>query len=108
MFNEEIIQFGRITFKPTTEADLDYVMSMEKAAENAPFIRQWSIQQHQSSILDNNMAHLIVQKTSNNKTIGYIILIGLKNPNQSIGLKRIVIKEKNEGFGRESLQLVKK
>lgn len=108
MFNEEIIQCGRITFKPTTEADLDYVMRMEKAAENAPFIRQWSIQQHQSSILDNNMAHLIVQKTSNNKTIGYIILIGLKNPDQSIGLKRIVIKEKNEGFGRDSLQLVKK
>ena len=108
MFNEEIIQFGRISFKPTTEADLDDVMRMEKAAENAPFIRQWSIQQHQSSILDHNMAHLIVQKTSNNKTIGYIILIGLKNPDQSIALKRIVIKEKNKGFGKEALQLVKK
>ena len=108
MFNGKRVQFGRVEFRPTTEADLDYVMTMESAAENAPFIRQWSIQQHQSAIIDDNIAHLIVQKTSDNKTIGYIILIGLKNSDQSIELKRIVIEEKDEGFGRESLQLVKK
>ncbi len=107
MFNGKIIQFGRITFRPTTEADLDYVMKMERAGENAAFIRQWSIKQHQSSIPDENIAHLIVQKTSDSQVIGYIILVGLKNPDKSIEFKRIVIKEKNEGFGRESLQLVK-
>lgn len=107
MFNGETIQFRRITFRPTTEADLDYVIKMERAAENAPFIRQWSIEQHQSAISDENIAHLIVQETSDNKAIGYIILIGLKNPDQSIEFKRIVIEEKNEGFGRESLRLVK-
>jgi RimJ/RimL family protein N-acetyltransferase len=107
MFNGEIIQFGRIAFRSTTKADLDYVSKMERAPENAAFIRQWSIQQHQSAILDDNMAHLMVQKTSDNKAIGYIILIGLKNPDQSIEFKRIVIEKKNEGFGKESLQLVK-
>ena len=108
MFNGEIIQFGRIAFRPTAEADLDYVMKIERAGENAVFIRQWSIEQHQSAISDENIAHLIVQKSPDNKAIGYIILIGLKNPDQSIEFKRIVIEEKNEGFGRESLQLVKK
>ena len=72
MFNEKIIHFGQIAFRPTTEADLDYVLKMEMAAENAAFIRQWSIQQHQSAISDDNMVHLIVQKTSDNKAIGYI------------------------------------
>ncbi len=108
MFNKEIIQFGRIAFRPTTEADLDYVMKIERTAENAVFIRQWSLEQHQSAILDDNMAHLIVQKTSDDKSIGHIILVGLKNSDKSVEFKRIVIKEKNEGFGRESLQLVKK
>jgi RimJ/RimL family protein N-acetyltransferase len=108
MLNGKIIQFGRIIFRLTTEADLDYVLKMERAAENAAFIRQWSKQQHQSAILDDNMAHLMVQKTSDNKAIGYVILVGLKNPDKSIEFKRIVIKEKNEGFGRESVQLVKK
>ena len=108
MFNEEIIQFGRIEFKPTTEDHLDYVMAIERAAENAAFIRQWSLDQHRSALLDDNIAHLMVQKTSDHKAIGYIILVGLKNSDKSIEFKRIVIKEKNEGFGRESVQLVKK
>ena len=102
------MQFGRITFKQTSETDLDFVMVMERAPENAPFIRQWSIQEHRSAISDDNMAHLIVENASNNKVIGYVILIGLENPDKSIELKRIVIEEKNRGFGKEALQLVEK
>ena len=108
MCNKEIMQLGRIILRPTIETDLDYVIRMERSPENAPFIRQWSIQQHQSAISDDNMVHSIVQKTSDNKVIGYIILIGLSNPDKSIELKRIVIEEKNEGFGKEALQLIKK
>ena len=108
MCSKEIMQLGRIAVRPTTRTDLDYVMKIERDPENAPFIRQWSIDQHQSAILDDNIAHLMVQKTSDNQTIGYIILVGLKNPDQSIEFKRIVIKDKNEGYGREAVQLVKK
>jgi RimJ/RimL family protein N-acetyltransferase len=108
MFNGKIIQFGRVAFRPTTEADLDYALKMERAAENAAFIRQWSIEQHKSAISNENVAHLIVQKTSDSQAIGYIILVGLKNPDKSIEFKRIVIEKKNEGFGKESLQIVKK
>lgn len=108
MLNGKFTQFGRIAFRPTTKTDLDYVIDTERACENAPFIRQWSIQQHQSAITNNNMAHLIAENSLNNKPIGYIILVGLENPDRSIEFKRIVIKEKNEGFGRESVQFVKK
>ena len=31
-----------IALRPTTEADLDFVLAAERAAENVPFIRQWS------------------------------------------------------------------
>ena len=108
MLNRKFTQFGRIAFRPTTKADLDYVLKIERACENAPFIRQRSIQQHKSAISDNNMAHLIIENSSNKKPIGYIILIGLENPDQSIEFKRIVIKDKNNGFGRESVQLIKR
>ena len=102
------IQFHRITFRQTTEADLDYVMKRERSDENAPFIRHWSIQQPQPAILDDSVAHLIFENSSNNKPIGYIILVGLENPDKSIEFKRIVIEEKNNGFGRESVQLIKR
>lgn len=107
MCNKENMQFGRIKFRLTTETDLDYVMKLERAPENAPFIRQWSIQQHKSAISDGNMGHLIVEDANEN-IIGYIILVGLENPDQNIELKRIVIKEKNKGFGKEALRLIKK
>ena len=108
MFNGETIQFGRIRLKPTTEDNLGYVMKFEEAPENSPFIRQWSIYQHKSAISDENMAHLVVENTSDHKILGYVILVGLENPDQSIELKRIVIQERNKGFGKEALQLVKK
>jgi diamine N-acetyltransferase len=108
MLDKEVIQHDRIRLRPATEADLDFVMEMEGTPENSPFVRHWSIQQHQSAISDNNIAHLIVENSLNNKPIGYIILVGLENPDQSIEFKRIVVKEKNEGLGRESVRLIKK
>jgi len=107
MPGKENMQFGRIAFRQTIETDLDYVMKLERAPENSPFIRQWSIQQHKSAISDENMTHLIVVNTSDHKILGYVILVGLESPDQSIELKRIVIQEKNKGFGKEALQLVK-
>lgn len=101
------MQFGRIKFRRTSEADLDFVLKLERAPENSPFIRQWSIQQHKLAVSNDNMAHLIVEDASSN-AIGYVILIGLENPDQSIELKRIVIKDKNKGFGKEALRLVEK
>ena len=100
-------QPDRISLRQTVEADLDYVIKLERAPENAQFIRQWTIQQHKSALTDDNIAHLIVEY-ANNKAIGYIILIGLQNPDQSIELKRIVIEEKNKGFGKKTLQLIEK
>ena len=108
MFDEEIIQSDRIIVRPTTENELESVIKMERAPENTPFIRQWPIKQHKSAISDENMAHLVVENASNNKIIGYIILVGLENYDQSIELKRIVIEEKNKGFGKEALRLVKR
>ena len=107
MFGKKIMQFGRIEFRPTTEADLNDVIKMESVPENASFVRQWSMEQHRLAIINKDVAHLIVED-ANNTVMGYIILVGLENPDQNIELKRIVIKEKNRGFGKEAIQLVKK
>ncbi|MBW4687892.1 MAG: GNAT family N-acetyltransferase [Komarekiella atlantica HA4396-MV6] len=51
-----------------------------------------------------DIAHLIV----NNATrIGYIILAGLLDPNQSIEFRRIVITEKGKGYGIATVEMVK-
>jgi diamine N-acetyltransferase len=52
--------------------------------------------------------HLIVEQGDDNKPIGYIILAGLEQAHQSIEFRRIVITDKGKGYGRKSLQLIKK
>jgi diamine N-acetyltransferase len=43
-----------------------------------------------------------------NERVGFIIIAGLKNPHESIELKRIVIEKKGQGLGRKALKIIKK
>ncbi|UCD16513.1 MAG: GNAT family N-acetyltransferase [Candidatus Zixiibacteriota bacterium] len=108
MPKKEIARLDRIALCTTTEDNLGIVIKMERDSNNIPFIRQWSEQKHRAAIANADIAHLIIQAISDSRIIGYVILIGLENPDESIEFKRIVIGEKGEGFGREAVRLVKK
>ena len=90
---------GQILFRPTKDADLDLVLSMEQDPENKLFIRQWTREQHLAAIADKNMAHLVISAPSDD-IVGYLILIGVKNVDKSIECKRIVIGKQGKGFGK--------
>ena len=107
MTTADTLQYGPILFRPTTEADLELVLTLENDDENSSFVRQWPIEQHRSALADNNIAHMIIETVSDKAVVGYIILIGLQNPDKSINFKRIVIARKREGFGRASVRLLK-
>jgi diamine N-acetyltransferase len=89
----------------TEKADLDYVLNSEWDDENHQYIIPWSREQHLQAIVDPAIAHLIVW----NKTrIGYVILAGLLDLNQSIEFRRIVITEKGRGYGKATVEIIKK
>ncbi|MDX2215008.1 MAG: GNAT family protein [Oculatellaceae cyanobacterium bins.114] len=108
-----------LEFRQTTEADLEYVLAVEQHDENRPFILPWSREKHQAAIADPDIAHLIVQtstvQTSTVQTftdsvavnVGFVILAGLCDPNDSIELRRIVITQKGQGYGQATLNQVK-
>lgn len=108
MSDSYLVQLGRIAFRPTADRDLDFVLKMERHRENAQFIRQWSLEHHRAAIADPNIAHLVVQTITEKRIVGYVILIGLENPDLNLEFKRIVITEKGRGFGRKAVQLIKK
>jgi len=81
---------------------------MERSSENADFIRNWSRDRHLNALTDENKAHWIVQTLAGNHITGYVIFIGINNPDKSIEFKRIVIDEKNKGYGRETVKIIKK
>ena len=96
-----------IQLRKTTPEDLPVVMEMENHADNRDFVTQNSLERHLAIIAGPHEEHLKVID-ENNKMIGYVILIGLENPNKIIELRRLVIAEKGKVYGRETLRLIKK
>jgi RimJ/RimL family protein N-acetyltransferase len=104
---EVVIRSERICLRLTTENDLSFVLETEYQEENSQFIIPWNKQQHRAALQDENVLHAIIETNVEKRAIGYVIIKGLRNVNQSIELMRVVITEKGQGWGRETLRLIK-
>ncbi len=91
-----------LTLRPTTTDDLDFVFEAESAPANRRFVIPWSREQHKAALEDSNLQHWIV---SSDRPLGYCILAGIDSPNQSYEMRRIVITDKGQGFGRRAIKL---
>jgi diamine N-acetyltransferase len=99
---------ARVRLRPTMSSDLDFVVSLEQAPENLPFITPWDKTQHEAAIRFPDFRHFIVEGGEDLSSVGFVILIGCRNPNLSIELKRMVVQAKGAGFGRAALRFAKK
>ncbi len=97
-----------IQLRRTTQDDLDFVLNAEQSAENRSFVSVWTRNEHLAALASKDLAHLIFERIATNRSVGYIILAGLADANKSIEFRRIVVTEKNKGYGRKALRLVKK
>ncbi|MBB6217376.1 RimJ/RimL family protein N-acetyltransferase [Anaerosolibacter carboniphilus] len=102
-----ISQSDRILIRTTAENDLSYVLEAEQGTENSPYVAQWTKEQHQDAMKDQDILHLIIEDRIEKRAIGYAIIAGFESIHKSIELRRIVITEKGKGFGREALRLIK-
>ena len=96
-----------IRLRPTKESDLSFVLSQEQDSANSPFVRSWTYAQHLSALETEDLEHLIIERTVDGARVGYLILAGRTDENQNIEFRRIVITEKNKGYGRVAVRLVK-
>ena len=103
-----MVLWQMIRLRPTSENDLDFVLSAEQSAENRSFVSVWAREQHLDALTSQDLSHLIIENTADATRVGYIILAGFADANHSIEFRRIVVTEKNKGYGREALRLVKK
>ena len=92
-----------LDIQPATADDLSFVFEAESAPANRRYVIPWTREQHEAAVEDPNLQHWIVK--GGDRPLGYIILAGLQNPNQSIEMRRIVITEKGQGFGRRAIKL---
>jgi RimJ/RimL family protein N-acetyltransferase len=99
---------SRIRLRPTLGSDIPFVLSLEQDAENLPFITPWERTQHEASIRFPDMRHFIIEGGAGLDAVGFLILIGCRNPHQSIELKRMVVASKGQGLGRAALKVAKR
>ncbi|MEM0978830.1 MAG: GNAT family protein [Cyanobacteria bacterium P01_H01_bin.58] len=100
---------ARVHLRPTTNADLPFVLTAENAPENASYINQWSHERHRQACEHPNECHWIVEYGAPLTSVGYVILLGLQDPHQCLLLKRIVITHKGLGLGKATLlQVIQK
>lgn len=97
-----------IHLRPTQETDLDFVFAAESDAENRPFIGHWTKEKHKTVLTDPDHQHFILDRDIDHKQVGYLILQGLTDVNRMIQIRRIVVTEKGQGYGRQALRQAKK
>lgn len=101
-----IIQSDQLALVKTAEKDLPAIVALEAA--DKPYITPYSLERHRQVIVSDDEAHISVFHLPDQKRVGFIILAGMKSVHKALEFRRIVIAEKENGYGRESLRLVKK
>lgn len=101
---QPVLQRGRVSLRPSTRADCDFVVSVESHPENARFVGQWPPERHLECMTSADSLHWIVE--SGNLPIGYAVLEDADDPNRSLLLRRIAIAGKGRGHGSAALRLV--
>lgn len=91
-----------IEIRDTTEGDLDFVLSVERHPENAPTVSSSPREVHLSWIADPDARHVTLWHAVHGR-IGFLVLRGLRSPNDSVELQRIVVHEKGKGYGAQAM-----
>ena len=95
-----------IVLRPTTEADLAFVLAAEMHPDNARFIGSWSRSRHIAACQHPDERHWIVTAAADGAAVGYVIVSGIEDPDQNLLIKRLVITEKSQGYGRATLKML--
>lgn len=90
--------------RPTSPDDLAFVRTVEGATENAAFVEQWTVAEHQACIRAPGCAHWILEAGRPRRAVGYAILQDVDHPDGVVMLRRIAIAGKGRGYGRRAVR----
>lgn len=92
----------RLEYFEASVKDIDYIIELENKPENSLYVWQGTFEQHKQEIEDKNHLLLIHLEKSSKEKIGYS-LSRIDRKSNIFELRRIVIDNKAQGFGRESI-----
>lgn len=95
-----------IYIRETTEADLDIIMVEEKKAAQEGLVAQWTHDQHLATIHQAGSFHRAIISTQDKRLVGYGIMHLDQHDNFEI--MRLVVFEKNKGYGSQTIKIILK
>lgn len=95
-----------LVLRPTTMADCEFVVDVERHPDNATHVEQWSVEQHRQALSRPGTVHWIIEEGG--RPIGFAVLEDADDPNESLLLRRIAIVSKGRGYGRTAVLLLAK
>lgn len=96
-----------VVLRPSLTSDLPFVLAAERQANDLAYVGRWSEDQHQAAINSADKAHFVIVRLADKVRVGYAILEGLTDANHSILLRRIVVTQTGQGYGRAALRQLK-
>jgi ribosomal protein S18 acetylase RimI-like enzyme len=91
-----------VILRPTTDADLDFVLALEHRPDNRDFIGQWPRAEHQRSMARDDRQHLLME-SADGTPLGYLIGYDVRAAGFGWYVKRIAVEERSRGIGRAAL-----
>jgi len=104
--SEVITSWGRLRLRTANIDDYDFINMAEQDKDSTAWVGNWSLGMRIEKFGDNNFFQTIVE-TNEGQSVGFIDFRDMLNDTQ-VELKRIVITEKNKGYGKEAMYLSQK
>ena len=97
---ESAVNATRLLLRATTPLDVPLILGFEEDADTSPWIGQGGREWHASALRDADQEHLM--GVVGDEPIGFVVLVGLKDHQRGIELRRIVVRSdtRNGGLGR--------
>ena len=106
---EILITGPRLRLRRAVEADLDFIMDLEYAEDNLPFIVPFDRDFHTNIITKGEASmDVIVEEVATGEKVGYFLVAGLKTEAKEMEWTHVIIARKGRGYGHEAMQLIKK
>ena len=102
----ELISGSRLKLRAACNADLNYIMKLQSAAENLKFIVPFDEDYHRKILNSADKLDIIVEELETGERVGYFMLRELDSP--CAEFTHVIIDKKNRGYGREALKLLLK
>ena len=106
---EILIASERLRLRKATEADLDYIIQLEYAPDNLPYIVPFDRDFHTGIITQGQASmDVIVEEVATGEPVGYFLVAGLATEAKEMEWTHVIIAKKGKGYGHEAMKLIKK